>query len=69
MVYPFLGSERTSEDVEQARAALEKAYHDKGFQTVSIEIPQQKMRRGVVILNVVEAKVGRLRVSCGDELG
>ncbi|MEA3208025.1 MAG: hypothetical protein QOE70_1082 [Chthoniobacter sp.] len=62
VVYPFLGPERTSEDVEQARAALEKAYRDKGFQTVSIEIPQQKVRRGVVVLNVVENKVGRLRV-------
>ncbi|MGB8165874.1 MAG: POTRA domain-containing protein [Chthoniobacteraceae bacterium] len=62
VVYPFLGPERTNDDVEQARAALEKAYRDKGFQTVSVEIPQQKVRRGVVILNVVENKVGRLRV-------
>ena len=61
-VYPFLGPGRTERDVEQARAALEKAYYDKGFQTVSVEVPPQQASRGIVILQVVEAKVGRLRV-------
>lgn len=61
-VYPFLGPGRTAEDVEQARAALEKAYKDKGYQTVSVEIPPQQARGGVVVLQVVEGKVGRLRV-------
>lgn len=62
-VYPFLGPGRTADDVEQARAALEKVYHDKGFQTVSVGIPQQDPRRGVVRLEVAEGKVGRLRVN------
>lgn len=61
-VYPFLGPGRTPEDVEQARVALEKVYHDKGFQTVSVLVPQQDPRRGVIRLEVVEGKVGRLRV-------
>ncbi len=61
-VYPFLGPERTPDDVEQARAALEKAYRDKGYQTVTVEVPQQHIRRGVVMLKAVENKVGRLRV-------
>jgi hemolysin activation/secretion protein len=61
-VYPFLGPGRTVDDVEQARAALEKAYHDKGYQTVTVEIPEQQGRGGVVFLQVVENKVGRLRV-------
>jgi hemolysin activation/secretion protein len=61
-VYPFLGSGRTSEDVEKARAALEKAYHDKGFQTVGVTVPQQDAQRGFIVLNVAENKVGRLRV-------
>ena len=42
-VYPFLGPERTVGDIEKARAALEKAYHDAGFQTVSVEIPRQSV--------------------------
>jgi hemolysin activation/secretion protein len=61
-VYPFLGPGRTSADVEQARAALEAAYKAKGFQTVSVEVPQQDARGGVVLLQVSENKVGRLRI-------
>ena len=61
-VYPFLGPGRTPDDVEQARAALEKAYRDKGFQTVNVQIPEQRAARGIVLLQVVENKVGRLRV-------
>lgn len=62
VVYPFLGPGRTADDVEQARAALEKAFHEKGFQTVSVQIPPQAGRGGVVMLEAVETKVGRLRV-------
>ena len=58
-VYPFMGPERTPDDVEQARAALEKVFQDKGFGTVSVQIPQQTGKRGIVFLQVVEAKVGR----------
>ncbi|MGO4712923.1 ShlB/FhaC/HecB family hemolysin secretion/activation protein [Bradyrhizobium sp. 2TAF24] len=61
-IYPFLGPNRTAEDVEKARAALEKAYHDKGFQTVSVAVPQQNVQGGVVTLKVSELKVGRLRI-------
>ena len=62
-VYPFLGPGRTPADVEAARAALEKAYHDKGLQTVSVIVPEQDPRRGVIRLEVVEGKVGRLRIT------
>ena len=61
-VYPFLGPGRGPEDVEQARAALEKAFREKGYQTVSVQVPDQDARHGVVMLQVVEAPVGRLRV-------
>ena len=61
-VYPFLGPGRGPEDVEQARAALEKVYQTKGYQTVSVQVPPQKGRRGIVILQVTESSVGRLRV-------
>lgn len=61
-VYPFLGPRRTTEDVEKARVAVEKAYHDKGFQTVSVAVPQQDAQRGFIVLKVTESRVGRLRV-------
>jgi hemolysin activation/secretion protein len=61
-IYPFLGPNKTADDVEKARAALEKAYHDKGYQTVSVAIPQQNVQSKVVVLKVTEMKVGKLRV-------
>lgn len=61
-VYPSLGPGRSAQDVEKARAALEKTYHDKGYQTVSVSVPQPEPRGGVVVLKVTEMKVGRLRV-------
>src|SRR3954453_6504069 len=61
-VYPYLGPGRTSEDVEGARAALEKAYHDAGFQAASVQVPEQSARAGIVFLTVGEGRVGKLRV-------
>jgi hemolysin activation/secretion protein len=61
-VYPFLGPHRTAADVEKARTALEKSYHDKGYQTVSVAIPPQNIDSHVVVLKVTEGKVGVLRV-------
>ncbi len=61
-VYPYLGPGRTEQDVEGARIALEKAYHGQGFQTVAVQIPPQEVRKGIVVLQVVEAPIGRLRV-------
>lgn len=61
-VYPFLGPGRTTDDVERARAALEKAYQDKGYQTVAVQVPEQTGAHGIVFLQVSEQPVGRLRV-------
>ena len=61
-VYNFLGPGRTPVDVENARTALEAAYHEAGFQTVSVSIPPQSVTSGVIVLRVSEAPIGRLRV-------
>jgi hemolysin activation/secretion protein len=61
-IYPFLGPNKSADDVEKARAALEKAYHDKGYQTVSVSVPAQNTQGKVITLQVTELKVGRLRV-------
>jgi len=62
-VYPFMGEHKTIEDVEQARTALEKAYHASGYLTVFVNIPEQKVQSGEVRLQVAEGKVERLKVS------
>lgn len=61
-VYPFLGPKKTIDTVESARAALEKVYQGKGYQTVAVDIPEQDVKNGIVYLQVVEGKVSRLRV-------
>lgn len=61
-VYPFLGPGRTAEDVDAARAALEKVYFERGYQAVAVAIPPQKVKNGVVTLRVTEGKIGKLRV-------
>lgn len=61
-VTPFLGPGRTADDVEQARAALEKAFHGKGYQGATVQIPPQSGRRGIILLQVSEGRVGKLRV-------
>jgi hemolysin activation/secretion protein len=61
-VYAYMGPERTEEDVELARAELEKRYHRAGYQTVVVDVPPQDASRGVIILAVHEMPVGRLTV-------
>ncbi len=62
-VYPFLGPERGIEAVEQARTALEKAYQKSGYLTVLVDIPEQKVDGGVVVLRVVEGGLSKVRVT------
>ncbi|AZG14822.1 ShlB/FhaC/HecB family hemolysin secretion/activation protein [Cupriavidus pauculus] len=61
-IEPFLGPDRSVDDVQAARAALEKRYQDRGYQSVVVELPEQRVTGGVVVLQVVETRVGRLRV-------
>lgn len=61
-IEPFMGPDKTVGDVEGARAALEKRYQDRGYQSVVVELPEQRVSGGVVLLQVVETRVGRLRV-------
>ena len=61
-VYPFLGENRSIEDVEKARSALEKAFHEEGYLTVFVNIPEQEVNAGVVKLDVLEGKVEKLSV-------
>jgi hemolysin activation/secretion protein len=61
-VYPFMGPYRTAADVDQARAALEQAYREKGYQTVTVSVPAQHARSGIIHLQVSQGEIGRLRV-------
>ncbi|MEI8209632.1 MAG: ShlB/FhaC/HecB family hemolysin secretion/activation protein [Methylococcales bacterium] len=61
-IYPFLGLKKSLENVDLARAALEDLYRAQGYQTVSVDIPEQDVKNGIVYLQVVEGKVSSLKV-------
>lgn len=61
-VYPHLGPHRTFSDVQAARADLEKAYHDAGYSTVYVDIPEQSVDSGVIRLAVTEGRLDRVSV-------
>jgi len=61
-VYPFLGPQKALSDIEGAREALQKSYQAKGYQSVYVELPEQKVEGGIVYLQISETKVGRVRV-------
>lgn len=61
-VEPFLGPGRSMNDVHAAQNALQKLYQSKGYQSVVVEVPPQQVKNGVVLLQVVENSIGRVRV-------
>ena len=58
-IYPFLGPKKSLENVDLARTALEELYRNQGYQTVTVDIPEQDVKNGIVYLQVVEGKVSR----------
>jgi hemolysin activation/secretion protein len=62
-VYPHLGPNKSFQDVEAARAALESAYHERGFGTVYVDVPEQTVDDGVIRLRVTEGRINSTRIS------
>lgn len=62
-VYAYLGEHKTGDDIELARASLEKAYHDAGFVTVVVNTPRQRLTEGVAKLDVVESRIGKVAIA------
>ncbi len=62
-VTPFLGESKSFQDVASARLALETAYHDAGYLTVIVTIPEQKVDEGVVTLIVNEVPIDKLKIA------
>lgn len=62
-VYPYLGPEKTVEEVERARQSLEDAYRQAGYPTVVVAIPEQDVVEGAVKLEVVEGTVETVHVT------
>ena len=62
-VYPFLGRDKTIDDVNAASTALQTLYKTNGYPTVLVDIPEQDVSKGIVKLNVIEGKIDRLKIT------
>ena len=62
IVAQYVGKARDFGDVQRALEALEAAYHQQGYNVVTIELPEQELNGGVVTLRVVETRIGRVSV-------
>ncbi len=60
---PFIGAKKTVDDVEDARDAIEKLYHDAGYPAVIVNIPEQTLEDNVVRLEVMENRIGQVKVT------
>ncbi|SFU77101.1 ShlB/FhaC/HecB family hemolysin secretion/activation protein [Pseudoduganella namucuonensis] len=62
LLQPFAGKRRDFGDVQRALEALEAAFHARGYNIVTVELPEQELDKGEVRLRVVETKIGRVNV-------
>lgn len=63
LVDDLVGPGRTAADVEKARDLLEQFYHEEGYPTVMVNIPEQKVEEGVIRLQVIESRIGACKVT------
>lgn len=63
LVDDLVGPGRTAADVEKGRDILEKFYHDEGYPSVLVNIPEQKVDDGMIRLQVIESKISVTRVT------
>ncbi len=62
LVAPFTGGEKDFGDVQAAVEALEQAYKDRGYTTVSVLLPEQALEKGEVLLRVIEGRIRSVKV-------
>ncbi|OWW18776.1 ShlB/FhaC/HecB family hemolysin secretion/activation protein [Noviherbaspirillum denitrificans] len=62
LLTPFAGSERNFGHVQMALETLEAAYHARGYNVVQVVLPEQELNQGVVRLQVVETRLGKVKV-------
>ena len=66
---PFKGKQRDFSDVQRALEALEGGYRQAGFGAVQVYLPEQALEGGIVILRVVEPRIGKVEVSGNKYFG
>ena len=60
---PFTGKRRDYGDVRRAIEALRQRYRAAGFSVVWVVAPEQELDRGVVTLQVIEGRIGKVTIA------
>lgn len=68
-VAPFTGAGRDFGDVQRALEALEAVYHARGYNVVTVQLPEQALSGGAVRLNVMQTRIGKVRVEGNAHFG
>ena len=58
-----VGTNITFDDVAAAEKELQMAYHNRGYDTISVTIPQQRLTNGVFKLRVFEGRLAEIKVA------
>lgn len=64
---PYLGRDLTLEDLKQAALDIQKAYKLKGYFLAKVYIPEQTLKDGVVRFEVLEGKLGEVKIEGNKE--
>lgn len=65
-LYPYLGRDKNIETIDFAKKALQEQYAQAGYHTVIVDTPPQDFTGGIMKFNVIEGKIGRVRVVESD---
>src|SRR5688572_4059661 len=61
-VGPYTGKSKDFADVQRALESLQQRYQSRGFGTVQVLLPEQELERGVIVLRVIEPKLGKVAI-------
>jgi len=63
LVTPYVGTMMTSADLKTVASKITQLFVEQGYATTKCIIPAQQVKNGVVLLEVVEDKLGKIRLS------
>lgn len=60
-IEPWLGKEVTFSQLQEMTTEINKLYRDRGVYTAKAVLPQQRIENGVVMIQLIEGKLGELK--------
>jgi hemolysin activation/secretion protein len=58
----FTGEKKDFGTIQEAMEALEAIYHERGYTTVQVTLPEQELKNGIIRLVIIEARITSVKV-------